>query len=181
MCLRCANKINTTKNSAGMCLCITDVIFDILAEIIIIIAEIVILYNMNDKDDNYYYDYGYRTSRRNSRYSDREWAAAVISTTGAEIFIALHCYCVSFLLKLISAKTDLSYLNYMETHDNSNNIFSRTVNVFSTTENNGVNGNQLNFLGYDKDGHPIYSGNTQYGVISTVSNPAQTVNVIAPK
>jgi hypothetical protein len=69
----------------------------------------------------------------------------------------------------------------METHDNSNNIFSRTVNVFSTTENNGVNGNQLNFLGYDKDGHPIYSGNTQYGVISTVSNPAQTLNVIAPK
>ena len=182
MCLRCANKINTTKNSAGMCLCITDVIFDILAEIIIIIAEIVILHNMNDKDDNYFYDYGYRTSRSNSRYLNKEWAAAIISTTGAEAFLALHCYCVSFLLKLISAKTDLSYLKYMETHDNNNNIFSRTINVFNTNENNGVNGNQLKFLGYDKDGHPIYSGNTQYftqNQSATNPNNVQTVNIVS--
>ena len=191
MILRCNNSINTTKNSAGKCICITDLVFDILAEIVLIIAEIIIFRNMNDKDDNYYFDYGYRTSRRNSIYSDRQWACAIISITGAEIFLGLHCYCVSFLLKLISLKTNLSYKNYMETHDNGNNIFSRTVNIFNSPENN--NPNQLKFLGYDKDGHPIYSGNAQYFTqtqpnatnpnVSNLSSPndVQIVNIIEPK
>ena len=191
MILRCNNSINTTKNSVGKCVCITDLVFDILAEILLIIAEIIIFRNMNDKDDNYYFDYGYRTSRRNSIYSDRQWACAIISITGAEVFLGLHCYCVSFLLKLISLKTDLSYNNYMETIDNNNNIFGRTVNIFNSPENN--NPNQLNFLGYDKDGHPIYSGNAQYFsqtqpnalnlTDTNVSSPndVKVVNIIEPK
>ena len=59
MCLRCGNTINTTKNDLGKCLCITMVVFDILAFILIIIAEIIIIYNMDDKDDDYNYNNGY--------------------------------------------------------------------------------------------------------------------------
>ena len=164
MCLRCGNKINTTKNNVGKCLCITMIVFDILAEILIIIAEIVILYNMRDKDDDYFinnydYDYNRRRRYRNGLYSDSEWAAAIISVTAAEIALGIHCYCASFLLKLIWVKTNMSYLKYNETN-NPDNIFSRSISVFNSPQD--INPNQLKFLGYDQNGHPIYSGNTQY-------------------
>lgn len=169
MCMRCSGKINTSKNSAAKCLCITLIVFDLLAFIIIIIAEIIIFYNMDDKDDDYYYDYyGYRRRRR-SKYSDREWAASIISITAAEIAIICHSYCANFLLKLISARTDTSYLEYMEQKDNSN-IVTKTINVFNSPVNE--RNNQLTFIGYDKDGHPIYSGNTQY-----ITTNATNVNV----
>ena len=160
MCIRCSGKINTSKNSTAKCLCIAMIVFDILAFILIIIAEIIIFYNMDDKDDDYYYyDYNYRRRRR-SKYSDREWAASIISISAAEIAIICHSYCANFLLKLISARTDTSYLDYMEKKEN-NNIVSRTINVFNQP-NNIVGNNQLTLIGYDKNGHPIYSGNTQY-------------------
>ena len=171
MCLRCGNKINTSKNSVGKCLCITMIIFDALAEILIIIGEIVILHNMYDKDDEYWYgddydydyDYDYNRRRkkyRNSLYSDSEWAAAIISISAAEIALAVHCYCASFLLKLIWVKTNMSYLRYTETN-NPDHIISRSINVLSSPEDI-INHNDLKFLGYDQNGHPIYSGNTQY-------------------
>lgn len=175
MILRCGNKINTTKNGAGKCLCITDLVLDILAEIAIIIAEIIILNNMDDKDEYSIFDYDYRYNSRYSRYSNREWASAVISITTAEIFIGLHSYCVSFLLKLIYLKTNLSYLNYRETQEPNNDIIGRTINIFNTQDNNA---NQLTFLGYDKDGHPIYSGNSQYIIQSQMpADPNNTTNV----
>ena len=167
MCLRCGNKINTTKNSAGKCLCITAIIFDVLAELLIIIAEIVILNNMFDKDDEYYfgndydydYDYNRRRRYRKSLYSDSKWAAAVIPVSVAELGLAVHCYCLSFLLKLIWVKTNMSYLKYTETN-HPDNIISKSINVFNSPEETNHNG--LQFLGYDQNGHPIYSGNTQY-------------------
>ena len=165
MCLRCGNKINTTKNGAGKCLCITMIVFDVLAEILIIIAEIIIFNNMYDKDDDYYYgyyddyDYNRRRRYRKSIYSDAEWAAAIVSITAAEIGLAIHCYCASFLLKLIWVKTNKSYLKYTESN-NPDNVFSRSINVFNSPED--TNHNELKFLGYDQNGHPIYSGNTQY-------------------
>ena len=159
MCLRCGNKINTTKNNTGKCLCITMVVLDILAEILIIIAEIIILNNMNDNDVIYTYNSYDINRKRNGKYSNREWAAAVISFTITEIALAFHCYCSNFLLKLIYAKTNLSYLKYIE-QKQTNNIVS-TVNVYDISQKN-FNTNQLNFIGYDKDGRPIYSGNTKY-------------------
>ena len=166
MCIRCSGKINTSKNSSAKCLCIAMIVFDILAFILIIISEIIIFYNMDDKDDDYYYyDNSYR--RRRSKYSDREWAAAIISISAAEIAIICHSYCANFLLKLISAKTDKSYLEYMEQRED-NNIVSRTINVINQPTINDRN-NQLTFIGYDKNGHPIYQGNTQY-YTSTAGN-----------
>ena len=166
MCIRCSGKINTSKNSSAKCLCITMIVFDVLAFILIIISEIIIFYNMDDKDDDYYYD-DYRYRRRRSKYSDREWAASVISISAAEIAIICHTYCANFLLKLISAKTNQSYLEYMEQRED-NNIVSRTINVINQPTNNDRN-NQFTFIGYDKNGHPIYQGNTQY-FTSTATN-----------
>ena len=162
MILRCGNKINRSQNSTGKCLCIIALICDLIAEITIIIAEIIILYKMKDKDDDYTSDQSYYSNRRrynDSRYSNREWAAAAISITAAEICLGIHCYCISFLLKLIVAKTNMSYLKYTESQD-SNGIISRTINVLNGPQD--LNNNQLNFLGYDQNGHPIYSGNAQY-------------------
>ena len=42
-----------------------------------------------------------------------------------------------------------------------------TINVFSTPPNN----NNLTFLGYDKDGRPIYAVNNQY---RTMNAPVET-------
>ena len=160
MCIRCSGKINTSKNSSAKCLCITLMVFDILAFILIIISEIIIFYNMDDKDDDYYYYDYYYGRRRRSKYSNREWAASIISISVAELAIMCHSYCANFLYKLISAKTDTSYLDCMEQRENSNNIVTRTINVLNQPTNN--NTNQLTFIGYDKDGHPIYSGKNQY-------------------
>lgn len=155
MILRCGNKINTSLNGLGKCLCISMIVFDILAEILIIIAEIIILHNMDDKDDNSSY-YDLNKGRRHEKYSHREWAAASVSPTIIEIFLGLHCYCSNFLLKLIYIKTNLSYSKYMNSKNNSNNIVSNTIQVF-TPQINNINSNQLVFIGYDKYGHPIYS------------------------
>ena len=153
ICLRCSNKINTTKNNTAKCLSSTTVILDFLAFILIIIAEIIILYNIDDKDDYFYYDYNRR--RRRSKFTEREWAVAIISHTFVEIALLCHSYCSIFLVKLIYVKTDLSYFDYIIQKDQSNNII-RTVNV--------LNGGQinLNLIGYDKNGRPIYSLNNQY-------------------
>ena len=172
MCLRCSGKINTTKNGLGKCLYITDLIFDFLAFILIIISESIILYKMYDADDDYFWENGRRYSRRqnDSIFSDSEWAAAVISTSIAELAILIHCYCVSFLIKLIYLKTDLSYNEYTNTLDQNINTFSsenpggRAINVFQNPPN--YYNNNLTLLGYDKDGHPIYSGNNTYQVIN---------------
>ncbi len=174
MCLRCGNKINTTKNSSGKCLCITLLIFDIIAEITIIIAEIIIAYNMWDKYDDYYYDdyYYYSRRRRRSTFSDTEWAAVFVSTTGAEIFLAINFYCASFLLKLIYAKTNKSYLKYLESKED-NNVITRAINTLDNSDSI-PNNNQLNFIGYDKEGHPIYAGNTQYVMVNQAN---QNINV----
>lgn len=46
-----SNSNNITKNFSRACLCITDIVMDSLAEILIIITKIIILNNMNVKDD----------------------------------------------------------------------------------------------------------------------------------
>ena len=173
MCLRCGNKINTNKNSTGKCICCTAIIIDILAGILIAIAEIIILNNMYDNDD-WYDDYYYGGRRRRyHKYSDSEWACAFISLTGFEIALCIHLYCVSFLIKLIKAKTNLSYLKYMESKEE-NSIVARTINVLNNPPNNvQYNNTQLNFLGYDQNGHPIYAGNAQY---MTVNQPPQNAD-----
>ena len=178
MILRCNKTINNSRNSTGKCLCITDVVIDILAFIMIIISESVILYKMYDLDDDW--DYWDRRGRGNYNrwdgyFSSAEWSAAFFSTTVTEISILAHFYCVSFLYKLIHLKTDLSYIEYQEKYNPQNNIVynnsstgnipnTTTVNVYSSPPNY-VN-NNMTFLGYDKDGRPIYAGNDRYRTIN---------------
>ena len=177
MILRCRGTINSVSNKTGIALCISTLIFDFLAFVMIIISEGIILYRMWDLDDDHDYWRG-RRSYRSDYFSDSEWAAATFSTSAAEIGILAHFYCVSFLLKLIRLKTPLSYAEYMDSKNNvsnnssGNNLYSdnnssgipaTTINVFNTPPNNQ---NQLTFLGYDKDGHPIYAGNNQFRMVS---------------
>ena len=172
MILRCNRTVNNTRNSTAKCLCIADCIFDVLAFIMVIISEIIILYKMHDLD----YDRDYWDGRRGYRdgyFSTAEWAAAGISTSAAEIGIICHFYCLSFLYKLIHLKTDKSYAEVNDTNtqiignsinsiDDPNRI-STTVEVVNTPP---TIQNNLAFLGYDKDGRPIYAGNQQYRIIN---------------
>lgn len=181
MCLRIGNKINETKNSAGKCLCITMLVFDVSGLIIFIIAEIIICINMNDKDEEYrdsLYDNGYRERRRRwkGKYSNEEWWSTACSLTAAEIALILNIIITDYLIKVIWAKTNLSYGEYTKqnpteittTVNNEEAGYTKSINVFNTPPQ--YNQNVLNFIGYDKDGHPIYSGTNQYFTQVSVPN-----------
>ena len=168
MCLRCGNKINTTKNGEGKGCCIIDIIFDIIAVICIVIAQVFILHDMYNKDDvyDYYYDIfgiSYNGERRSNNISDSKWACVYVSLTGFEIVLAIHFYFTSFLIKLISAKTNLSYLKYMEEKEE-NDFSNKAIKVFNNDPNNQSNQDnnpQFNFPKYDQNGNPIYAGNSK--------------------
>ena len=158
MCLRIGNKINESSNGAGKCLSISMLIFQILGLVSFIISEIIIFFNMGDKNDN-------RNWRRGrGKYSRSEWAAVVVPITAAEIALALNAVFTDFLIKAIYAKINTPYKQYLETQKNTDvtsvNDYSKSINIFNTPVENGQN--TLTFIGYDKDGHPIYSGNNQY-------------------
>ena len=166
MCLRIGNKINTSANNAGKCLSITMLVFEILGLIGFIISEIIMFFNMGDKNDDYYEDYdnGYWRRRWRGKYSRAEWAAVVVPLTAAEIALGLNILFTDFLIKSIYAKINTPYSQYLETQKksevNSANDYSKSINIFNEPIENGQN--ILTFIGYDKDGHPIYSGSNKY-------------------
>jgi hypothetical protein len=178
MILRCNKSINNSRNSTGKCLSITNTVIDVLAFIMIIVSECLILYKMYDLD--YDWDYWDRRrsghyDRRNGYFSNGEWAAAFFSTSVTEICIIAHFYCVSFLYKLIHLKTDLSYAEYKDKYEPENNVINNTsdgnipnattINVYNSPPNY-INNNNMTFLGYDKEGRPIYAGNDRYRTIN---------------
>ena len=169
MCLRIGNKINESLNEAGKGLCLALLIVDVLAFIAIVVSEVIILVDMGNKDDDYFYENNIRRFRGKGEFSRRDWAAAGISTTVAAVAMALNVLCLDSLYKTIKSKTNLSYEDYLEsqkpngmTGDKKVEEVSKTVAIFNSPPNNQTNQNFLSFIGYDKDGHPIYSGNTQY-------------------
>ena len=155
MCLRCSNKINTNKNGTGKCLCIAMIVLDILSFILYIVGGVAILINMIKEDD---YEYRGYSLDKEKEYSNRIWIAIGVSFTITEIVLIFHCMCSIMLYKIINAKTNKSYSNYLNEKGNESNTNGNIYNMPQTE----VNINQLTFIGYDKDGHPIYQGNTQY-------------------
>ena len=169
MCLRIGNKINESKNSAGICLCITMMVLEVITIIIFVIAEIIIFVNMGDENDEYWDNY-YGRRRWRGKYNWEEWWSAVCSVTAAEIAMALNIVCNDYLLKVIRAKCNTCYSDYLETQDkntvnqntisgNGNNV-TKSIEIFNMPPS--TNQNALTLIGYDKDGHPIFSGSTQY-------------------
>ena len=188
MVLRCGGRINSSSNKAGYAICLTAVIIDVIAFIMVIIAEALILYRMWDLDDDTEYWRGRRYHYSKDYFSNSEWAAAIIPTSAAELCTIAHFYCLSFLLKLIKLKTDLSYLEYNETQTNnsSGNVLNSSggynvtpgtmINVYNTPPPPNNNQQVLSFIGYDKDGHPIYAGNNQYVDLNYPRNTQPIVN-----
>ena len=169
MCLRIGNKINESKNGAGICLCITMMVCEILAIVIFIIAEIIIFINMNDKNDEYWENYDYRYRRWRGKYDWEEWWSAVCSVTAGEIAMGLNIACTDYLLKVIRAKCKTCYSDYLEAQNKNDiqnntssigNNLAKSIEIFNAPPQ--TNQNALTLIGYDKDGHPIYSGTTQY-------------------
>ena len=164
MCLRIGNKINTSANNAGKCLSITMLIFEILGLIAFIISMIIMFFNMGDKNDDYHKDYENGYSGRRGKYSRAEWAAVVMPLTAGVIALGLNILFTDFLIKSIYAKINTPYSEYLETQKNSEvssaNDYSKSINICNGPIENGQNA--LTFIGYDKDGHPIYSGSNKY-------------------
>ena len=188
MVLRCKGHINSSSNKTGYGICLTTVIIDVIAFIMIVVSEAVILYKMWDLDDDYEYWRGRRYYYSKGYFSDAEWAAAIVPMSVAEICLIAHFYCLSFLLKLIKLKTDLSYIEYNEnqnqTSNSSGNILSSsanyvtpgtTINVYNTPPPPN-NQQVLSFIGYDNQGHPIYAGNNQYVDLNYTRNTQPIVN-----
>jgi hypothetical protein len=142
MYFRCRNKINTSKNSTAKYLCIIMEVFDFLSMILISIAMINIPISLVDNhDDDFEFDVTI-------------YACLIIPS----ILPDTHLFCVAILHKLISVKTNLSYLEYMNTKEQENIV--RTVNALNSPQNNEEN--HINILGVDQNGHPFYYGNAQY-------------------
>ena len=164
MFLRIRNKINESANNAGKCLSITMLVFEICGLVAFIISEIIMFFNMGDKNDDYYEDNGYWRRGRRGKYTRAEWAAVVVPLTAAELALALNILFTDFLIKSIYAKINTPYSQYLETKTksdvNSANDYSKSINVFNAPIENGQN--VLTFIGYDKDGHAIYSGTNKY-------------------
>lgn len=170
MFLRIGNKINGPSNGTGICLCITMMVCEVLAIIIFVIAEIIIFVNMGDKDDEYW-DNNYNGRRRwRSKYDWEEWWSAVCSVSAAEIAMGLNIAVTDYLLKVIRAKCKTCYSDYLETQNKNNisqnntlgvgNNLGQSIEIYNTPP--PTNQNALTLIGYDKNGHPIYSGSTQY-------------------
>ena len=184
MCIRIGNKINESQNGMGKCLCITSMICNIIGLIAFIIGEIIIFINMDDARDDYYeqnygYEYGYRRHRRwDDYYSHAEWGATVCSITAGEIALAINIFVLNFLIKVVWAKTNLAYYDYLDSQNvnsineigniQNDNTYTKSINVYNIPPNN--NQNMLKFIGYDKDGHPIYSGTAQYYTPNNIVN-----------
>ena len=143
MYFRCGNKINTSKNSIATYLCIIMEVFDFLSIILIFIDVIIISKSLSDAISNY-----------EEVELDITYACLLITY----IPLVIHLVCVAFLLILILVKTNLSYLEYMNTKEQENIV--RTVNALNSPQNNEEN--HINILGVDQNGHPFYYGNAQY-------------------
>ena len=119
--------------------------FDIISVILVFIDFIFIAKNMEDAENKIY---------NNKNYSDRKWSEFYISWILTEINIIYHGWCSYCLLQLIKAKTNICYLDYAKQQ------ISTIVNIYNIPQSN-LNINQLSFVGYDKDQHPINTGNNQ--------------------
>ena len=141
MYFRCRNKINTSKNSTAKYLCIIMEVFDFLSMILILTAMIII-----------------SDSLANSHDDEVEWEVTYACIIISNTLPGIHYFCVDFLLKLISVKTNLGYLEYINSKEQENIV--RTVNALNSPQNNEEN--HINILGVDQNGHPFYYGNAQY-------------------
>ena len=195
MCLRIGNKVNESMNGLGKCLCITLMVFNILALVIFIISEIIIFINMDEENERYYDNYDDYDERRRRRwrnkYSVEEWYASICSLSAGEIAAALNIVVINYLFKVIKVKANTSYNDYKDTQTKNNNTSidatiinkdpntTKSINVFNSPPT--YNQNVLNFIGYDQNGHPIYSGSTQYFTPTNVDTKANGNNNVVKK
>lgn len=157
MCLRCSNKINTSENTTGICLCFTMIILDLLFEINIFYIILIIVDDI-DKMNHDYSNNDINLSEKNSKYSRGKWAIFYISFIITEISLIFHDYFTRLLSHLITIKTNLSFSNYID--QQKSNDLTTTANIFNIPQSD-LNINQITINEYDKDKHPFYYGNNQ--------------------
>lgn len=170
MVLRCQNTINGEKNSLGLCLLITIIIVNIIGFVFLIIAEILIINKMRDEDrHSNWRDWTYNSN--DYKISGGDWAASAVSFTIIQVFWIILSFCCTCLYKLVDLRTNDCYADYLAECGECNEHRDSTNNQ---TDNRPT----LNFIGYDKNGAPIYQG--QPVPIVNPTSPVININNVNP-
>lgn len=171
MIVRCQGTINGEKNGCGLCSLITLIVIDIVGFVLLIITEFIIINKMHDKNKASHWR-GWSYNSKEDEISGSEWAAAAGSFSVIEVFWIIHTFCCICLYRLVDIRTNECYADYLAECAECN-----TVNPV-TTNNITDNRPSLNFIGYDKNGAPIYQG--QPVPIVNQNYPVINVNHVDP-
>ena len=158
--LRCKNVLNSSKHCLGLTLVIILLIIDIISYILLYIGISFLtgdLRDIHDRDTEWEYKPGRNYATKGSAIEDFKVLFFFISSTVFMILLTIKICFDVFILISVCRKTDLSYNQQKELEKEKKNMNEtrEAVNVYNPSNVQIMNNFQ--FIGYDKDGKPIYS------------------------
>lgn len=156
--LTCAKKITNSKNCLGKALSITLLVLAVILLILEFFAYIIVLYDLKDIHDRDA-EWILTDNGREQESIEKDFKVMFYLISGISLLIFEFCQFIFaiYILILICKKTDLSLSSFREKEKENQEINAATtvVNVYNPTDGKIIV-NNLQMVGYDKDGRPIY-------------------------
>ena len=162
--LKCKNILNSSKQCLGLTIAIILLIIDIVNYILLYIGISFLardLKDIHDRDTEWEYKPGRNYGTKESAIKDSKILFFFISSISFMILLTIKICFDVFILISVCRKTDLKYKQQkeLEKEKKKMNETVEAVNVYNPSNDQIMN--NLQFIGYDKDGKPI---NTQSGL-----------------